>query len=380
MTPRTVRPWLVAAANECIGVSARLSCRSDEDSCTSATDRLYIPADDALRTRLLHECHDAPTAGHLGKDKTLEQVKRRFYWPGMDADILQYVRTCDACQRNKPSQQATAGLVAAAADSGPSVAAGDDGSHHATSEVPIEATTRSSCSCDKLTKMVHLVADEDEVTAPQLAEIFWSTVVRHHGLPSSIVSDRDPRFTGHFWRALWKCLGTQLTMSTAFHPQTDGQTERANRTLEEMLRSVRQLPAEGLGRASGGCRARLQRFEARVDRIHAILPQRRPRGIRAAGLGHRRGPNDAAAGRGSKNSAAAPRLGAAKEHLLKAQQRQAHHADKHRREVRFQVGDRCSCPPTHLEDRSAAGRSNGQVHLQIHRTIQDQASGEQQRL
>ena len=80
------------------------------------SDRLYIPADSALRTRLLHECHDVPTAGHLGKDKTLEQVKRRFYWPRMDADVLQYVRTCDACQRNKPSQQATPGLAAATAD------------------------------------------------------------------------------------------------------------------------------------------------------------------------------------------------------------------------------------------------------------------------
>src|SRR6185437_13936138 len=75
------------------------------------SDRLYIPADAALRTRLLHECHDLPTAGHLGKDKTLEQVKRRFYWPRMDADVLQYVRTCDACQRNKPSQLTTAGLL-----------------------------------------------------------------------------------------------------------------------------------------------------------------------------------------------------------------------------------------------------------------------------
>ena len=89
---------------------------------------------------------------------------------------------------------------------------------------------------DKLTKMVHYVATTTTVTAPQLATIFMREVVRLHGVPESILSDRDPRFTAHFWRAFWEQLGTTLTMSTAYHPQTDGQTERANRTLEEMLR------------------------------------------------------------------------------------------------------------------------------------------------
>jgi transposase InsO family protein len=84
---------------------------------------------------------------------------------------------------------------------------------------------------------VHYAATTTTVTAPQLATLFLHHVVRLHGVPQSILSDRDPRFTGHFWRALWSQLGTTLTMSSAYHPQTDGQTERANRTLEEMLRS-----------------------------------------------------------------------------------------------------------------------------------------------
>ena len=90
---------------------------------------------------------------------------------------------------------------------------------------------------DKLTKMVHYVATTTTVSAPQLATLFMREVVRLHGVPESILSDRDPRFTAHFWRAFWSQLGTTLTMSTAYHPQTDGQTERANRTLEEMLRA-----------------------------------------------------------------------------------------------------------------------------------------------
>jgi len=89
----------------------------------------------------------------------------------------------------------------------------------------------------RLTKMVHYVATTSNVTAPQLATIFMREVVRLHGVPEAILSDRDPRFTAHFWRAFWEQLGTTLTMSTAYHPQTDGQTERSNRTLEEMLRS-----------------------------------------------------------------------------------------------------------------------------------------------
>jgi len=90
---------------------------------------------------------------------------------------------------------------------------------------------------DRLSKMAHFVPCHTASSAPQIAELFMSHVFRAHGLPSSIISDRDPRFTGHFWKALWKTLGTSLDMSTAFHPQTDGQTEQMNRTLEEMLRA-----------------------------------------------------------------------------------------------------------------------------------------------
>jgi hypothetical protein len=90
---------------------------------------------------------------------------------------------------------------------------------------------------DKLTKMALYAATTTNVTALELAHLFFKEVVRHHGLPESIISDRDPRFNSIFWKALWGQLGTTLAMSTAYHPQTDGQTERQNRTLEEMLRA-----------------------------------------------------------------------------------------------------------------------------------------------
>lgn len=320
------------------------------------SDRLYIPADGALKTRILHECHDVPTAGHLGKDKTLEQVKRRFYWPRMDADVLQYVRTCDACQRNKPSQQATPGLLMPLPIP-----------DYPWQQVTMDLITQLPQSrkghdaivvfVDKLTKMVHLVATTTNVTAPQLAEIFWETVVRHHGLPSSIVSDRDPRFTGHFWQALWKCMGTQLTMSTAYHPQTDGQTERANRTLEEMLRAyvsfqqkdwdehlvAAELAFNGSKQASTGFTP-FYLNNGREAMVPLDLALEEARTLRQ--------PNAADTIRRLHQD-----LELAKEHLLKAQQRQAHHADRHRRELIFKVGDQVLLSTAHLKMIGSADRT-----------------------
>ncbi|KAE8876056.1 hypothetical protein PF003_g39779 [Phytophthora fragariae] len=90
---------------------------------------------------------------------------------------------------------------------------------------------------DRFTKMVHLIPVSDTVTAAETAAHFIDCVFRHHGLPESIVSDRDPRFTSAFWSSLFQLLGTKLSMSTAAHPETDGQTERVNRVLEDVLRS-----------------------------------------------------------------------------------------------------------------------------------------------
>ncbi|KAE9025035.1 hypothetical protein PR003_g11887 [Phytophthora rubi] len=90
---------------------------------------------------------------------------------------------------------------------------------------------------DRFTKMVHLIPVRDTVTAPETAAHFIDCVFRHHGLPESVVSDHDPRFTSAFWSSLFQLLGTKLSMSTAAHPETDGQTERVNRVLEDALRS-----------------------------------------------------------------------------------------------------------------------------------------------
>src|SRR5256714_14646586 len=89
---------------------------------------------------------------------------------------------------------------------------------------------------DRYNKQAHFHPTHTTVTAPEVAKTFFEVIFNHHGLPKAIISDRDARFTSHFWKALFEQLGTRLSMSTTFHPQTNGQTERMNRTLEEMLR------------------------------------------------------------------------------------------------------------------------------------------------
>ena len=317
-------------------------------------NRLYIPNDLALKTKILHECHDSVLAGHLGTDKTIEQVKRRFYWPNMDKEIEAYVTSCDLCQRNKPSQRATMGLMQPLPI--------PDTPWQQVSMDLITQLPRSRSGhdaivvfVDKLTKMVHYVATTTTVTAPQLADIFLNHVVRHHGVPESILSDRDPRFTANFWRAFWNQLGTKLVMSTAYHPQTDGQTERANRTLEEQLRSYvndRQSDWDehlsALEIAFNNSKHSSTGFtpfflntgrEVSLPIDHAIKSAR-------TNTSH-----DAA----ERIRQLTDVITQAKANLAKAQQRQAHYADEHRRHVTFIVGDQVLLSTEHLRMKSVIG-------------------------
>lgn len=198
-------------------------------------NRVCIPKG-ALRTQLLHDHHDANIAGHQGFDRTYASMHRYFYWPRMAVDIRNYVQSCDACQRNKANQALPAGLL---------------------QPLPIPTSRWEQVSMDFIThlpptksghdaiavfvdlfsKMVHFVPTTTTSSAPDVARIFFDNIFRLHGLPKVIVSDRDARFTSRFWKSLFGNLGTKLALSTAFHPQTDGQTERTNRTLEDMLRA-----------------------------------------------------------------------------------------------------------------------------------------------
>jgi hypothetical protein len=204
--------------------------------CKSDSCRTYIPATSGLRDKVLFELHDSKIAGHFGVDKTLAAVQKQFYWPNMTETVRQYVRSCDSCQRNKSTNQPPYGFLQSLGTAG-------ERWTEVTMDliVSLPKTARGidavATFCDHDSKMVHFAGTHTNADAPEIAQVFFDTVYRHHGMPKRIITDRDPRFVSKFWNALFKLMGTKLSMSTSYHPQTDGQSERANRTLEEMLRA-----------------------------------------------------------------------------------------------------------------------------------------------
>ena len=187
-------------------------------------------------TKILHECHDIPMSGHVGIHKTTQAVCKHFHWAGMTRDIKRYVLSCQKCQESKAGHELPAGLLQP-------LPIPERRWDQVTMDlvVHLPKTQRGHDAIvvfvDKMSKMAHYAATTTKVTAPQLARIFFNQVVRYHGVPKSIVSDRDSKFTSLFWRSLWKRIGTRLALGSAYHPQTDGQTERTNRILEDMLRA-----------------------------------------------------------------------------------------------------------------------------------------------
>ena len=195
-------------------------------------DRLWVPA--KLRLQVAQTEHDSKIAGHFGQDKTGELLTRNFYWPKMTEWINDYVRSCDVCQRNKASRHKRYGLLQALE---PAWSAWSSISMDFVVDLPVSAGyTQVWVVVDRFTKMAHFIPLNTKTTAQNLAEVFVREIWRLHGLPTEIISDRDAKFTGKFWEALARLLGIKRLMSTAYHPQTDGQTERINQTLEQYLR------------------------------------------------------------------------------------------------------------------------------------------------
>jgi hypothetical protein len=195
---------------------------------------LYVPQG-KLRQVLMHEAHDAIVSGHLGFNKTYEDLSAKFTWKGMYSDVKQYVRTCDSCQRNKPRNDLSIGLLQPIP---PPTRRFEQVTMDFIMSLP---KSRSGFDAifvvvDRLTKVVSFTPTHSDVSAVDTAKLFLRNWYRWFGLPRKIISDRDGRFVSRFWRELFRLLQTRLAMSTSHHPQTDGQTEKTNRTLEEMAR------------------------------------------------------------------------------------------------------------------------------------------------
>ena len=196
---------------------------------------IVVPAVSELRTTLMQEAHDTSYSGHFGWRKTLNLLQRHFYWPKMSSQVKTFVATCDSCQRMKASNQKQAGPMQPLSIPNRNW---ESVSMDLITDLPLTARGFDSVlvMVDRLSKMTHFAACKKTISSMELAQLFTKEIIRLHGFQRSLVMDRDPRFTSQFWKDLCAMFGTKLRLSTAFHPQTDGQTERMNRTLEDCLR------------------------------------------------------------------------------------------------------------------------------------------------
>lgn len=194
---------------------------------------LYIPL--AMRKQLILETHRAAYSGHFGVDRTCARLQQDFWWPRMRQSVAAVLKCCHECQVVNPRGKAKFGLLKPLEI--PEFT-WEQLTLDLITGLPKSREGHDSCVVfvDRLSKMVHYVPCNKTVDAPSMASLLVNNVVRLHGWPKVVISDRDPRFDSNFWSAVLKGSGTTLKMSTTYHPQTDGQTERANRTLLAMLR------------------------------------------------------------------------------------------------------------------------------------------------
>jgi hypothetical protein len=205
--------------------------------------RIVVPLQKSLLQELLYIYHDDQFSGHWGIDKTKELIERKFYWPGLATDVREYVLSCQTCQniaipRHKPYSK----LESLPIPEGP------------WKEVSLDFITQLPSSyigtkeydailviVDRYTKFAKFIPTTTDITAAEFAALFHDNIELQYGSPRGIVSDRDTRITSKFWAEVCAYSLIKRRMSTAFHPQTDRQTEILNRILENYLRAYTSL-------------------------------------------------------------------------------------------------------------------------------------------
>jgi hypothetical protein len=243
VTPRWIQEVLDGYRNDPNALSLLAKLAIDADAVPHFTlssgllkfkNRIWIGQNPALQQKLLSACHSSAVGGHSGFPVTYMRMKKLFAWTGMKAAVQNFVKTCLICQQSKPDRSKLPGLLQPL-------------------EVPtqawqivsldfVEGLPRSGhANCilvvvDFFTKYGHFIPLCHPFTAAGVAKQFLNHVYRLHGLPAAIVSDRDRIFTSQFWSQLFKLADVQLRLSSSYHPQSDGQTERLNQTMETFLR------------------------------------------------------------------------------------------------------------------------------------------------
>ncbi|CAI7781811.1 unnamed protein product [Closterium sp. NIES-54] len=201
----------------------------------TGTNRIRVPAYSLLRELLLQEAHDGVTSGHFRVEKTRQQLQRYYYWPELLTDVQHHVGSCPTCQVMKSSQKRRAGQLQPIPLP-----------ERAWQQVTMDFVTGLSSNpgdndavmvvVDRLTKMAHFAACKKSISAEETARLFIAAVVRLHGIPAAIISDCDTKFTSNFWKNLWEQFRTRLQFSSSYHPETDGQMEWTNQTMEQLIR------------------------------------------------------------------------------------------------------------------------------------------------
>ncbi|GFZ03498.1 hypothetical protein Acr_16g0001220 [Actinidia rufa] len=197
--------------------------------------RLCVPNIPEVKRQVLEKAHNTKFTMHPRGTKMYKDLKKIFWWPGMKKEIAEFVSQCLSCQQVKVEHQRPAGLFQ-------SLPISEWKWEHITMDFVVGLpNSPRGCNAiwvivDRLTKSAHFLPVKTTYSLSKYANLYIAEIIRLHGTPVFIVSDRDPRFTSKFWKSLQRALGTELSFSTAFHPQTDGQSERTIQTLEDMLR------------------------------------------------------------------------------------------------------------------------------------------------
>ncbi|KAF5803619.1 putative nucleotidyltransferase, Ribonuclease H [Helianthus annuus] len=298
-------------------------------------NRIWVPNTCGVKKLLLDEAHKSRYSIHLGATKMYHDLKQNYWWPGMKRDTVKYVEKCLTCLQVKAEHQKPYGKLQPL-------------------EIPVwkweqitmdlltklPKTSRGFDAIwvvvDRLTKSAHFIPIRETYTSEKMSEVYTNEIIARHGVPISIVSDRDTRFTSKFWREFQEQMGTKLFLSTAYHPQTDGQSERTIQTLGDMLRACIidfggswdvHLPlVEFAYNNSYHASIKMAPYEllyGRKCRTPVCWGEVGPRGL---------APTDIIRATNAK-------IDIVRAHLKAAQDRQKAYADKRNRPIEFQVGD-----------------------------------------
>jgi hypothetical protein len=306
-----------------------------QDGLLFTGNQLCIP-NCSMRENMLKEKHSGGLAGHFGHNKTFAKMSEAYFWPGMWSKVKKFVDRCRIFHHLKGRKQNTGFYQSLPIPE----RLWDEISMDFVLGLPRTQRGHDSIFVvvDRFSRMAHFIPCQKTSDATHIANMFFKEIVRLHGLLRSIVSDRDTKFIGHFWRTLWKKMGTNLMFSSAYHPQTDGQTEVVNRSLGDLLRS---LVTEHHSSWDNVLPQAEFAYNNSVNRSTGKSPFEIVYGRQLRGVSKLRDSQIITKSASTEGFPEAMKElhSRVKQRLLKSNQEYKRRADQHRRQLQFKVGD-----------------------------------------